>query len=75
MRAIIIGLALLGATANAKQDYKLFYSTPSGKQMTAEQAVLASAKGETIYKCQTTELGISKSGTSISLKATKKPKQ
>jgi fructoselysine-6-P-deglycase FrlB-like protein len=76
MKQFILGFVVAAGTSSfAAGQYKLFYANSSGKQMNAQEALLAAAKGETVFKCQTTELGVSKSGTSISLKATKKPKQ
>ena len=64
---------LSGITASAV-DYDLVYMTKSGAKLDAQAALLEAAKGETIYRCQTVETKISKSGTSISLKNVKKPK-
>lgn len=56
-------------------EYKQIYlDSSSGRQMEAHEAILAAVKGQTVYKCQTVEAKISKSGTSIGVRNVKKPK-
>lgn len=72
MKRLIVALLMISSTAMAGK-YDLIYLR-NGKQVTPEQGILAAASGETIYKCQTVEAKVSKSGTSVSLRAIKKPK-
>lgn len=73
MLALIIA-ALIGPQSAIAGEYKLFYLTDSGKQVEADEAIKASLQGSNIYKCQSVEMSVSKSGTSVSLKNIKKPK-
>ena len=57
-----------------KPEYSLIYMTSNGRQIESHDAILAAVKGETVYKCQTVEAKISKSGTSIGVRNVKKPK-
>jgi hypothetical protein len=43
----------------------------NGKEVSPTQALMASTNGEQVYKCQLVTAHLSKSGTSISLKAKK----
>lgn len=60
--------------AHAEEKYKLFYINQSGTQIDATKALLASLKGDQVYKCQSVESKVSKTGTSIGLRNIKKPK-
>lgn len=60
--------------ALAETPYELFYVSKSGSKVEVVDAIVSAAKGESIYKCQSVEFKVSKSGTSISLKNVKKPK-
>lgn len=67
-------LSLLAAVAAAAADnpaYKQFYLV-SGKQVSAETAILASLKGNEAYRCVSVESKLSKSGTSIGIRNVKK---
>lgn len=75
MRRVVIILALIGApamakTAKAKTEAK--YLNSGGQELAVTDALLASIKGETVYKCTVVESQVSKSGTSIALKTKKK---
>ena len=73
MRTMILTLMVAGVSAYASK-YDLIYITQSGKRLSAEAGILAAASGEVVYKCQTVEAKVSKSGTSVSLRNIKKPK-
>lgn len=60
--------------AQASVSYDQYYTDSSGKRVQAADALISSVRGETIYKCQTVESKVSKSGTSIGIHAIKKPK-
>lgn len=62
------------AHADTSKGYKLFYINQSGTQIDATKALLASLKGDQVYKCQSVESKVSKAGTSIGLHNIKKPK-
>jgi hypothetical protein len=62
---LTFGLNAFGATNNV-------VFTKSVAPMSADRAVLDAAAGEVVYKCQPVEMKISKSGTSVSLRAKKK---
>lgn len=73
MRHVVIILALIGSTATAKgAKNEVHYITSSGQEVAVTDALLSSLKGETVYKCTQVESKVSKSGTSIALKARKK---
>lgn len=57
-----------------KKPKPAMYVNEDGKIIEPVKAILASLKGERILKCQPVDAQISKSGTSISLKANKKKK-
>lgn len=70
-RLSIAALALGMSVANAAGNQVIF-TRQVPAPITADQAVLASASGETVYGCQLKEFKISKSGTSVSLRTKKK---
>ena len=75
MRHVVIIMALIGSTAMAATKgakIPAVYITSSGQELAVTDALLASVKGETVYKCTKVESQVSKSGTSIALKAKKK---
>ena len=75
MKNLILLVALaFASTSFAQTEYKMFYLNDSGTQLDATEALLQSSKGSNVYKCQSVEMKVSKSGTSISLKNVKKPK-
>lgn len=57
------------------QAYELFFVNGSGSKISNADAILESARGGAVYKCQSVEAKISKSGTSISVRNVKRPKQ
>ena len=76
-KGLAIIICLIIATAQyvfAETKYDLHYQDKTGKKINALQALIISGKGEIVYKCQTVESKASKSGTSISLRNVKKPK-
>lgn len=73
MKIITITLIMLATISNAMAaDYKLFYLV-NGKETPAEQALLASLRGQDVVKCQAVRAKANKSGSSISFKNIKKP--
>lgn len=70
---MFVAIMLLASISQAA-EYKQFYITASGAQVDATEAIMSAAKGESVYKCQSVEFKVSKSGTSIGLKNVKKPK-
>lgn len=74
----IILLSALARTAHASDvptnSYDLYYAASNGSRLDPAQAILAALKGGQVYKCQSVEAKVSKSGTSIGIKAVKKPK-
>ena len=58
----------------AEIKYKMFYTDDKGKTIEATQALISSMKGEVVYKCQSVEANVAKSGVSIGLRNVKKPK-
>lgn len=73
MRGFILGMLMSGILAGAN-EYKLVYMDSNGNKLDTTEALLQATKGEEIFKCQTVEYKVSKSGTSIGLKNVKKPK-
>ena len=70
----VLGLIILATlSANAASPYEMYYTDGNAK-MTAEKALVESIKGTPIYKCQSVDFKVSKTGGSISLKNVKKPK-
>ncbi len=67
--AILIGIASVSRAA----EYKMFYVDNNGKQLEETKALVSAIKGETIYKCQSVEAKMNKSGTSIGVRNVKKP--
>lgn len=63
-------LFIITSTALAANEPIFTKSVPNA--ITADQAILASASGETVLKCTPVEMKVSKSGTSVSLRAKKK---
>lgn len=74
MKIITIIAIVLATAANAMgaQEYKLFYLV-NGKETPAEQALLASLRGQDVVKCQAVKAKANKTGSSISFKNIKKP--
>jgi hypothetical protein len=66
----IIVILAFSAGVQAAQNNVVF--TKALSPIAADKAVLDAAAGETVYKCQPVEMKISKSGTSVSLRAKKK---
>jgi|WetSurSiteA1Bulk_404760.scaffolds.fasta_scaffold288863_1 hypothetical protein len=66
-------IAIILLSNNAEAAYDLYFVTANGQKLAAEKALLSAIGGETVYKCQTIEPKVSKSGTSIGLKNIKKP--
>ena len=66
-------LIVLSISASQAADQKIHY-TSKGQTLNAQAAILAAMRGEEVYKCQTVEAKVSKSGTSIGLKNVKKTK-
>lgn len=74
MMKLIVGL-LVGSTLTAgAAQYEQVFLNSSKQVITNEDAIIAAANGETVYKCNSQEFKVSKSGTSISVKNVKKPK-
>lgn len=67
---ILIAITL---STNAMAEQKIFYQS-KGEVIKAERAILAAMRGDEVYKCQTVEAKVSKSGTSIGLRNVKKAK-
>ncbi len=61
------------AMAQSKGKSVFFYTTADGSRVQASEAILASVKGDEIYKCTQVQATVSKAGTSIGLKAKKVP--
>jgi len=74
MKRILLTLVLITTLNTQAADYDLIYITKSGSKIDATSAILKASEGEVVYKCQTVEAKVSKSGTSISIKNIKKPK-
>lgn len=72
MKKLLLISLLLSSMAQAKETAKVVYMTEAGKVLTPVQALVGSTKGDPIFKCQLVSAQVSKSGTSISLKAIKK---
>lgn len=71
MKLVIVSMFL---TLNASAaEYQQFYLV-NGSKVSAETAILASMKGSEAFKCQSVEYKVSKAGTSIGIRAVKKPK-
>lgn len=79
IQGIAIAICILTAISKAAFGddikYDLVYTTNVGTKLDANTALLKSLNGTVIYKCQTVEPKVSKSGTSISLRNVKKPKE
>jgi hypothetical protein len=71
MKTVLLSL-FVSISANA-QEYKQFYLV-NNTQVSAETAILASMKGQSAFKCSAVEYKVSKAGTSIGIRAIKKPK-
>jgi hypothetical protein len=68
MKWLVVTLAF-GMNVNAATNAVF---TKQVNAIAPEAAILASANGETVYKCQPVEMKVSKSGTSISMRNIKK---
>lgn len=64
-------LCLTAIPAHAAEYRQVFLS--NGRELTPEQAIVASMKGAEVLKCQSAEFKVSKSGTSIGIRNVKKP--
>lgn len=67
-KQILFALILSGSVQAATNVSYLL----NGKEITPEQALLASVKGEQVFKCQLVEAKVSKTGTSIGLRNVKR---
>lgn len=74
MKLAIVFIVLAGLKANAAVQFDQFYTDASGKRIESSEALISSVRGQTIYKCQTVETKLSKSGNSIGIHNVKKPK-
>lgn len=75
MKTITIIVILMATAANAlagPNDYRLFYLV-NGKETKAEEALLASLRGQSVVKCQAVKAKANKTGSSIGFKNIKKP--
>lgn len=72
MKLVLIVLTLIPVSSSAA-EYQQFYLV-NGSKVSAETAILASMKGSEAYKCNAVEYKVSKAGTSIGIRAVKKPK-
>lgn len=70
----VLFLALIGTINAYAAQYEHFQINSAGQRLETTQALIASAKGEQVYNCQSAETKVSKSGTSLTLKNVKKPK-
>lgn len=75
----LIAITLISLSASAAElpspEFNQYYVNGSGQKLEAESALVKSVQGETIYKCQTVTAKVSKSGTSIGIRAVKKPRK
>lgn len=74
----LLAICLISLSASAAElaqpKYEQYYTDSSGVKVATEAALIRSVQGETMYKCQTVEAKVSKSGSSIAMKSVKKPK-
>lgn len=64
--AIVMALIHYGCVAEAKSKAK-YTLVDTGQEIGAVEAIVATAKGSRVVKCEEVELKVSKSGTSLSL--------
>lgn len=73
----LIAICLISISASAAElatpKYEQYYTDANGGRVETEAALIRSVQGETMFKCQTVEAKISKSGSSIAMKSVKKP--
>jgi hypothetical protein len=74
---MIVALSLtfaVAAVAAENPKYKAFFLVGDKRVdiKSAESAILASVRGQEVYRCQTVEAKLSKSGTSIGIRNVKK---
>lgn len=65
--------ALFSVAASAATEYKMFYTLSNGKVISNEEALVDAMKGTPVYKCQSVEAKVNKSGSSISVRNVKRP--
>jgi hypothetical protein len=69
LSTLVAFIAITSAQAFAANPVQMFIDAGSGKQVTPVEAL---SSGKPTYKCNLTEMKVSKSGTSISLRNVKK---
>lgn len=79
MTNILLTLTLIASIQAVAADlpqpkFEQFYQTQSGARIEAGQAIVSALNGDTVFKCQTVQAKLSKSQTSIGIRAVKKPK-
>ncbi len=67
-------LLILAAGITHAAEYKQFFLNDSGRQLDNAEAIIEAANGKNVYKCNSVEFKVSKTGTSIGVKNVKKPK-
>lgn len=67
-------ILLICSVSKAAVKYDQFYTDANGKRLETSVALVDAIKGADIYRCQTVETKLSKSGTSIGIHTVKKPK-
>lgn len=74
--SILVLLISLSAAASdlPEPKYEQFYISQSGERIESAQAILQALNGDTVFKCQTVQAKLSKSQTSIGIRAVKKPR-
>jgi hypothetical protein len=70
MKLVILSL-FVSIPANAAR-YEQFYLV-NGSKSSAQEAILASLKGQEAFKCTAMEAKVSKAGTSIGMRQVKRP--
>jgi len=69
---VILSALFTSTVAFSAPTYSQFYLM-NGKQVNAQEAIIASLKGSEAFLCKSVAASVSKSGTSIGIKAIKKP--
>lgn len=72
VKLLIALLVIVGGYKSNAATNDVFYVTSSGSKIDSKDAIISAAKGDLVYKCQPQESGISKSGTSLTVKNRKK---
>lgn len=74
--AFTIAMAANTAMAENNPAYEMYYQVGNARlaQDKASQAILAAVKGDKVFKCQTVEASVNKTGTSIGMKNIKRSK-